>query len=284
MSREKALLLYSEHDDPIVIHLLKNQSVHSMHVDEIAPLIGSADAAWEYSDPDGSIQKVIGSQFHNKFIVNRVFSLEHTAYLKQLKTLGFTDRWAFIILKSLVERAPQAAYDTGPRGVSKSLQPLHLQWLLVREALPLLATPKFSYAFADLPPDLSNMTDPFQKSIWSFADWQVENHLPPIESKHSRFFVERPIGVPFVCYFLGAKAKLIFPKGKADVDVDLLSRYVNKFREIFRSELGEALFYLEPDGNLRFYSFSPFLYTAAEDRSFESEVIEFFSQNLSAAA
>lgn len=285
MSREKVVLIYSETEDPVVSYLTSTNSTVVLHVDEIAPLLRSADDVWSYYADEGAIQSAFGHLFEGKFVVNRIFAIAETEFLRRLQQLGFSDRWAFIILKSLISRSAWSAHDTGVRGVSKSLQPLHLQWLRVEQAMGgVVSTPKFSYAFADLPPKLSEMINPFQKSIWSFADWQEERHLPASEANYSRFFVERPVGVPVICYFFGSRTQLIFPKGGANVDLEILGCCVKKLRDIFRSEMGEALFYWEADEKLRFYSFSPYLYTAADDERFESEIISYFKENIAIAA
>jgi hypothetical protein len=272
MTTDNHLLLYSDALDPVTKELLQFGCT-AVHVDELIPYLLTKDDIWQYHRSDSPLQLHLGEQFENKYIINRVFSLENTKLLSHLKNLDFSDRWGFILLKQLGRRGARLAHDIGVRGVAKSILPLHLQWHSVNQAfLPQLKTPNFSYVFADLPADIERMTSPFQKSIWSYSDWQTEHNLPSSEANFSRFFVERPTGIPVVVYFIGDTFRVTFPKDEVAIDPASAAAFVSAFRDIFRSDVGEVLMYAESDENFLFCSFSPHLATAVGHRNFRPDL------------
>jgi hypothetical protein len=264
------VVVYSNHNDPVVGSLLKIAGVEGLHVDEISESLGDPLHIWNFSQKNAPIAKRYFPVFDQKLVINRVFTLKGTELSTGLRRLGFSDSWGNIIIKDLLKYSSKYTHDVGGRGVSMSLLPLHLQWFYADRNLKGIRTPKFAYAFGEELPDLEDLVDPFQKSIWSLFDWNEEDHLPATERNWGRFFVERPTGLPVVCYFLGEKQiEFMFPREKFDLDHGALMEAALALMKVFKSDIGELLFYREPDGSYKFYAFSPYLLTAKSADEFD---------------
>jgi hypothetical protein len=130
--------------------------------------------------------------------------------------------------------------------------------------------PKYVLAIGGEAADLSQFRDPMQKSRWSLYDWKTENHLSENEIANYFFYVERPVGIPIICHYLGDVATwLSFPRGgNPEIDMSIFDPLVKMVKSCFVSSVGEFLTFLEPNGTLRFYAFSPFLEAASGTTEF----------------
>ncbi|GFZ97792.1 hypothetical protein [Dyella caseinilytica] len=249
-----------------------------IHIDELADCIKLSpwpkvlEAQW------GDLPDL----FNGAFVFNRVFSLDGTEIRHTLNDWRCDERWFHVRLNQLLAKAGTLAHDTGVQGASRTLLPLNTQWFYVGNAQSTFKVPDFSYGFAREQPDLSRLTSPFQKSIWSISDWKVERNLSPAEENWHRFYVERPRGTPVVGYYLEDEVNIIFPSKEIHVDIASLKLLTQTVRDKFHSLLGEILFYVEDDGSYRYYAFSPFLASAANDPLFAKKFCSWIQKRFEA--
>jgi len=260
-------VLYSLKNDPLVSSLRNTLNAKLIHIDELAdwlkamqwPIIAEVD-----------FPSYISNLFENNIVVNRIFTLEDTKINDHIKELEIDERWIHIRLMKLLASARRLTHDTGVRGVSRSLLPLNTQWFQIRQANTDIRLPKFVYGMGlEIPSDFNELSAPIQKSIWSIFDWREERHISDLERNRNLFFVERPIGIPIIIHYYGEKHFCYFPKEFTTLDTNVVDRIVTICSRVFKSEFGEILLYKEEDNLLRFYSFSPYLYSAAIDVRFE---------------
>ncbi|WP_045728409.1 hypothetical protein [Xanthomonas sp. GPE 39] len=264
----KAVVLYSDRNDPIALKAMGEASseIACIHVDQLIPLFARQD--WP-KVLDMTTTADIEAVFSGAKIINRAFTLSGTELSSCLSAWGVDERWFHIRLQGLLKLGMSVSYDTGVRGVSRSLLPLNAQWFEMKRSLPDLLTPAFEYGFAYEHPDISALASPLQKSVWSLFDWKVERHLSPDEAKRHQFFVEAPNGVPFIAYFVGDTLEVFWPRERVDVDLGQVKELVNAARRVFCAETGEVLLYAE-DQSLRFYAFSPHMLSVAEEPAFQA--------------
>ncbi|WP_407473194.1 hypothetical protein ABFT91_13935 [Xanthomonas campestris pv. raphani] len=255
-------------NDPIALKALDeaNPEIACIHVDQLIPLLSRRD--WP-KVLDIATTADIEAMFAGAKIINRAFTLSGTELSSCLSAWGVDERWFHVRLQDLLKLGSRVSYDTGVRGVSRSLLPLNAQWFEMKRFLPDLSTPAFEYGFGYEHPDISALACPLQKSVWSLFDWKVERHLSPDEAKRHQFFVEAPKGVPLIACFAGDALEVFWPRERVDVDLGQVNEVVDAAKRVFCAEAGEVLLYAE-DRSLRFYAFSPHLLSVAEEPAFQS--------------
>lgn len=264
----KTVVLYSDRNDPIALKALgeASEEVACIHVDQLIPLLARQD--WPKMLDMATIAD-IEAVFAGAKIINRAFTLSGTELSSCLSAWGVDERWFHIRLQDLLKLGRSVSYDTGVRGVSRSLLPLNAQGFEMKRASPDLLTPAFEYGFGYEHPDISALASPLQKSVWSLFDWKVERHLSPDEAKRHQFFVEAPNGVPLIAYFAGDAFEVLWPRERVDVDLRQVKEVVDAAGRVFCAEAGEVLLYAE-ERSLRFYAFSPHLLSVAEEPEFQA--------------
>ena len=274
------VLLYSSPEDPVatcgLVRSSKDSDVKAIHIDELLPFFSARP--WPEILRVEAIPE-LRQVFAGARIVNRIFNLSHTQTLQYLNEHSIDERWLHIRLRKILGIGGSLSYDTGVRGVSRSLLPLNAQWFEIRRILPNLAIPEFTYAFGYEQADLTALNDPIQKSVWSLFDWKEERHLSIDEARRHQFFVERPKGVPLISYFLGKDFSAVhFPREAMTIDAARIDEINHAARSAFKSECGELLLYAEGQ-ELRFYAFSPYLSSIAATPSFERDLEEWLHSN-----
>lgn len=268
MSASPILICYSDHNDPFV-QLARQRSddgsFHLIHVDELLPYAEPVDWPEVFRI---ALPEELAEKFDTTLTINRLFNLANTDTIEKLIDWGVNERWLHIRLSSYLLRGRHLAHDLGQRGVSRCLLPLNTQWFLLNREDASIATPKFSFAMGYEAPQLDVMAHPMQKSVWSFFDWKEEQTITPLETRRHRFFVDSPTGIPVIAFYFGADVEFVFPKENTSVDRNMYERLAHTARKIFRSEAGELLTYVESDGTIRFYGFSPFLYSSRTNEKF----------------
>lgn len=253
------IVIYADPTDPVVL-AAQHASVQTLHIDELIHF--SSAQPWPEvfrMEISASVKQAV----HGARIVNRLFSLDRTAMGAMLQQSGVDLRWLHIRLHPLLALGTSLVHDTGTRGVSRSLLPLNVQWFEIKRAMPAITTPEFAYSFGYESPDLSGLEEPMQKSVWSLFDWKQESQLSEEERRRHQFHVSAPKGVPIIFWFLGNEdTGLVFPRGSAEIDQDLLLQINAAARKAFCTELGEILLYTHSN-TLRFQAYSPFLRSAA---------------------
>jgi len=268
-------LLYSDAEDPLAVSLRAHASVEAMHVDDLTGYFGKEEREIM---PSFSVPDAVRARFADKIVLNRVFNLKETGLGTRLKDWKCHEIWGHFLLRQLFADGSRLVHDTGPRGVSRTLLPLNTQWFKVSRLDDPVATPRYVYNFGGESEGLDTLREPFQKSVWSLYDWREERHLPAGEANWHRFFVEKPAGSPVLCYFfdvdrLGEDGLEIVPlRGETTADRQRILALARSLSSTFASAVGEFLFFVEDDGTLRFYAFSPYLSSAANHPAFAGHV------------
>jgi hypothetical protein len=266
------IILFSRSDDPVVQYLRAHgEGIRIFHVDELTPYLNLVEwpGIFEQHYPAEMLEAFTGAH-----VINRVFSLGGTRLKALFDSWLYHEQWAHLALAPLLDRATELSHDTGIKGASRSLLPLSTQWFLLERAVASVKTPVFAYAFGGAEPDIKEIVSPLQKSVWSLFDWRDEGHISEQERQWHRFVVDRPTGVPVICYFVNSALEeaedidFILPRGETEIDRGRFADLAQAVARIFRSELGEFLTYVEEDGALRFHAFSPGLETAAQRGEF----------------
>jgi hypothetical protein len=274
----KAVFLYSEDDDPLVREARPAARRHkNIYFISFAALSRYFEECPWPKFISATYPSEITELFKGGFIVNRVFGISS----QSLSALSVkADALAHFAIEPLIKSGIGAAHDLGPPGVSRTQLPLTSQWEIMsnykNNGIPV---PKFLYVLPGEAPDLNQFHCPMQKSVWSIFDWKEERHLSEVEKFHYRFFVEKPIGFPIVCHFLGDVAVWFsFPTGRdpngrdPKINAHAFEPFVKQATVGFKSSIGEFLTFLEPNGVIRFYAFSPILEVASETTEFSSMV------------
>ena len=192
------------------------------------------------------------------YIINRVFDLSCTEIGKRLRAFGLHENWAHTALGSVLSRAHALAHGIGPRGVSRSLLPLNVQWKLLSERVPGIKTPRFAFGFGHRMPDMSHLDKFVQKSVWSYFRWDGDSDVAEGEQQWHPFFVEQPQGIPIICSYHGDVFALSFPRGRPKADLGTFPALIHACRQLFDSRMGEILVYQE-DEILTFCACSPYM-------------------------
>lgn len=274
MSNKPVTLVYTHPNDPIFASFGRIGGTHDhvecVHIDEVLQHLSSAE--W----PEvlhASLPPTLHAKFTGAVVINRVFSFEGTLAERLAAEWSCHNAWFHSALSPLLQTASYVVHDPGLRGVSRSVLPLNTQWLRLTAVLPEQRVPKFKYFFGGELPAIDDMTDPMQKSIWSIFEWKEDRQLTPREAAWHRFFVERPVDVPVIAYYLGdGDPELIFPRTPCDLSIAAVRRVTDACREAFRSEMGEVLLYVNADGDLTFAAFSPFMNTAATAANWDAKL------------
>jgi hypothetical protein len=270
MKSSTIILLYTSEKDPVASAMRAIEGIRVMHVDDLLEHL--APTEWPVV-LGAKFPQSLCAEFESARVVNRIFTLEGTRTEETLRRWGVDERWLHIRMMDLLGRAAALSHDIGIRGVSRCLLPLNTQWFRVRKAAPDILTPSFAYGVGyEAPPDYDELTDPMQKSVWSIFDWREEQHMSESERQRNRFYVERPTGAPVVVHFYGDTHFWHFPRERFDVDPVRVQAIASTCREVFHSDCGEALLYRDNEGELRFYSFSPFMMSAALDERFGASI------------
>lgn len=270
MKSSMIILLYTSDRDPVASAMRTVEGVRAIHVDDLLEHL--APAEWPVV-LDARFPLPLRAEFESAYVVNRVFTLEGTRTEEALRRWAVDERWLHIRMMDLLAGAAGLSHDIGIRGVSRCLLPLNTQWFRVRKASAGIATPSFAYGVGyEAPPDYGDLKDPMQKSVWSIFDWRQEQHMSESERQRNRFYVERPTGIPVVVHFYGDTYFWHFPKERSDVDPTCIQTIAQTCRKVFHSDCGEVLLYQDEGGELRFYSFSPFMMSAALDDRFGASV------------
>jgi hypothetical protein len=139
--------------------------------------------------------------------------------------------------------------------------PLNLQWKLMNDAVPALATPKFFYGFGAVEAPVDDYRDPLWKSNFELYDWRRSEAL---QVQLHPFVVDKPRGEPVVAYFVGDRSATFRATDFGSLSPALHDRLVTTLdavRKTFAAEMGEVLFYASEEGPV-FAAFSHYLKTA----------------------
>lgn len=276
---DKYVAVYSDSTDPL-IRVLEDIGVLALHVDELLAHITKAE--WPILISTSYTPAII-QLFDRKTVFNRVFSFNNTEFGHRLEEWGYPYAWGHVALRSLYLHAKSLIHDTGERGVSKCMLPLNTQWWAMSDRGG-FAVPKFLYAFGTTEPDLTGFADPIRKSIWSIHEWGGEASLSGPEGVWHPFYVERPAGTPVMCSFLGSDVRLAFPRGSIGVPIEKFVELARIARNIFCSEIGEILTFVEGNGTIRFYAFSPTMSSFVDQPDFEERLSSFMRTEIEGVA
>lgn len=273
------LAIYSDAADPL-IRVLENVGVLTLHVDELLAHVTRAEWPILLST---SYTPAIVRLLDHKTVFNRVFSFNNTEYGHRLDEWGYPHAWGHLALRPLYLHARSLIHDTGERGVSRCMLPLNTQWSAVSNHSE-FAVPKFLYAFGTTEPDLTGFAHPIRKSIWSIHEWGEEVTLNGPEGVWHPFYVERPVGTPVMCSFLGPDVRLAFPRNSTDAPIEKFIELARVARILFCSEIGEILTFVEEDGTIRFYAFSPTMSSFVDLPDFEGRLSSFMRTEIEGVA
>jgi hypothetical protein len=258
----KTVVIYSNQSDPIAEILSDRLNVKTYHIDDLSDFIDFDE--WPNVVTTRFGEK-IKSEFKGAQVVNRLFTLHDTAMSKRLTELVYREEWAHVALSPLLSSASSLVHDTGVKGISRCLLPLNSQWLFIGDRG--IDVPTYVYSFGGSAPDLSNIKDPMQKSIWSLHDWREEKNFGPDNVNWHPFYVERPTGTPVLCNFIRDDVNIVVLRGATDKGVDDFRPMAKIVSQVFRSQMGEFLTYVESDGTIRFYAFTPTLHASVQQDS-----------------
>jgi len=254
------IVIHSDPEDVVAALLGDVQGVSVIHLDELTRSWCVREA--EVIEPvlEQSIPSLCSA-----YIINWVFELSRTEIGLRLRAFGLHENWAHAALGSVLARAHALAHGIGPRGVSRSLLPLNVQWKLLSGRIPGIKTPQFAFGFGHRMPDISHLEKFVQKSVWSYFRWNGDSDVAEDEQQWHPFFVEQPQGIPIVCSYHGEAFALSFPRGWPEVDLGAFPGLVSACRELFDSRMGEILVYQE-DEILTFCACSPYMAGVGELR------------------
>lgn len=254
------IVIHSDPEDVVAAVLGDVQGVSVIHLDELT-------RSWCVQE--GEIIEPVLEQsipsLWSAYIINRVFDLSRTEIGKRLREFGLHENWAHAALGSVLSRAHALAHGVGPRGVSRSLLPLNVQWKLLSGRIPSIKTPQFAFGFGHRMPDMSHLEKFVQKSVWSYFRWNGDSDVAEGEQQWHPFFVEQPQGTPIMCSYHGEAFSLNFPRGRPALDLGAFPALVSACRELFDSRMGEILVYQE-DESLTFCACSPYMAGVGELR------------------
>ncbi|HGM7320900.1 TPA: hypothetical protein ACKQCD_002034 [Stenotrophomonas maltophilia] len=247
------IVIHSDPEDVVATELRDVEGVSVIHLDELTQ-------SWCVQEAE-IIEPVVETSIPNMwsaYIINRVFDLSCTEIGKRLRAFGLHENWAHTALGSVLSRAHALAHGIGPRGVSRSLLPLNVQWKLLSERVPGIKTPRFAFGFGHRMPDMSHLDKFVQKSVWSYFRWDGESDVAEGEQQWHPFFVEQPQGIPIICSYHEDVFALSFPRGRPKADLGTFPALIHACRELFDSRMGEILVYQE-DEILTFCACSPYM-------------------------
>jgi hypothetical protein len=247
------IVIHSDPEDVVATELRDVEGVSVIHLDELTQ-------SWCVQEAE-IIEPVVETSIPNMwsaYIINRVFDLSCTEIGKRLRAFGLHENWAHTALGSVLSRAHALAHGIGPRGVSRSLLPLNVQWKLLSERVPGIKTPRFAFGFGHRMPDMSHLDKFVQKSVWSYFRWDGDSDVAEGEQQWHPFFVEQPQGIPIICSYHGDVFALSFPRGRPKADLGTFPALIHTCRELFDSRMGEILVYQE-DEILTFCACSPYM-------------------------
>lgn len=247
------IVIHSDPEDVVAAVLGDVRGVSVIHLDELT-------RNWRVQEAE-IIEPVLGKSVPSvcyAYIINRVFDLSCTEIGKRLRTFRLHENWAYTALGSVLSRAHALAHGIGPRGVSRSLLPLNVQWKLLSERIPDIKTPRFAFGFGHRMPDMSHLENFVQKSVWSYFRWNGDSDVAEGEQQWHPFFVEQPQGIPIICSYHGEAFALSFPRGRPKADLGDFPALVHACRDLFDSRMGEILVYQE-DESLTFCACSPYM-------------------------
>lgn len=166
------IVIHSDPEDVVAAVLGDVRGVSVIHLDELT-------RNWRVQEAE-IIEPVLGKSVPSvcyAYIINRVFDLSCTEIGKRLRTFRLHENWAYTALGSVLSRAHALAHGIGPRGVSRSLLPLNVQWKLLSERIPDIKTPRFAFGFGHRMPDMSHLENFVQKSVWSYFRWNGDSDV-----------------------------------------------------------------------------------------------------------
>lgn len=257
------IVIHSDPEDVVAAVLGDVRGVSVIHLDELT-------RNWRVQEA-GIIEPVLEKSIPSmcsSYIINRVFDLSCTEIGKRLRTFRLHENWAYTALGSVLSRAHALAHGIGPRGASRSLLPLNVQWKLISERIPEIRTPQFAFGFGHRMPDMSHLDKFVQKSVWSYFRWNGDSDVVEGEQQWHPFFVEQPQGTPIICSYHGEAFTLSFPKGRPKADLGVFPALVYACRELFDNRMAEILVYQE-DESLTFCACSPYMAGVGELRERE---------------
>lgn len=262
----RVVVLHSDMADPIAEVLSDAEVVTCIHIDQIAEhwCVGAGLVPLLCNYPDSLV-----SMFQGAIVVNRVFGFGNSRAGFYLEDAGLHVQWGYMALRPLLRVAASIAHGNDCRGVTRALLPLNIQWYAMANACPEISYPEFAFGFGRVMPPLDHLYDPMQKSLWSYFSWKEERNLSDDERNWHRFFVERPVGTPVICFFHGRQVDFKFPYGEPiDVDRAIYRRVAQAASEVFESRMGEILMYVPQGRPPQFCAFSPYMANAVRTPGF----------------
>ncbi len=177
----RTVVIYSDLQDPVALQALSSPQleISCVHVDQMIPLLTRRD--WPEVLELAPTAEVEGV-FKDAWIINRVFILTGTKLLACLQEWGVNERWFHIRLQKILSLGSAASYDTGVRGVSRSLLPLNAQWLEIKRSLTDLATPDFKEGIDMVFSDLNHSPENIQSLLGAFIPQMRETSSIFIDS------------------------------------------------------------------------------------------------------
>nr|WP_313270524.1 hypothetical protein [Stenotrophomonas geniculata] len=256
--KNSIVVLHSDDQDAVAVALRDVRDVTVIHLDQLTSL-------WTIREATPIVAAPLARKpmLHAGYVINRVFDISRCDIGMKLRKCGLHENWAHAALGSLLVGAATLAHGIGTRGVSKSLLPLNVQWMLISGLVSDIRVPPFAFGFGHRMPDTSHLKDPVQKSVWSYFKWDGTSDVEEGEEQWHPFFVERPEGVPVVCSYHGDAVDLEFPRGAVSIGAGVITSLVAACRETFDSRIGEILFYVQGT-TITFCAFSPYLATLGD--------------------
>lgn len=261
------VVLYSNPYDPVADVLSRAGVATCFHTDSLVKYFERG----EWPLPIRATFPIeVRTHFQGANIFNRIFSHDGTALADILAQWQLHTLWGDRLLTELVLSGASRWHDVSIRGVSRSCLPLNTQWFLLANRTSRIVFPKFVYGFGRVLPDLHDFHDPMQKSIWSLFDWREEHHLDMSDRDWHKFFVDRPVGTPVVCFFVDESLGFAFPRDRVEVDHSLYEDIVGHVSTVFQSRMGEFLTYVDDQGQVTFCAFSPLMRSAHHSGALEA--------------
>ena len=217
-------------------------------------------------DTDSSLR----ARLEDVSICNRVVGVsDETALILDSHTEVLKRNMVLAAFARILSVAPKVWGAVEPYPASQLL-PLNLQWRMIDKLATNFATPRFEYAFGGEVPNTSGFRQPLWKDPFELYNWESGEQ----EKSSVHFVVEKPRGNPAIVYFVGTCAEVFaLPsfENAANSIRSLLVDVVPMLRQVFRTFMGEALFFVD-DSHVVFAALSRYLKTATNHSRFKELV------------
>lgn len=247
-------LLYSQFSPDAITQSALRVSEHARNMQALCVEEGIQQGKW-HMDAAGrftlSLPEALQGPFRNgSYLLNRAFIYDESLQVSTefpLKVVQLETECAF---RRLIDSAEQASARTGLYALCGDYLPLYLQWKRVQTLDLPIVTPRYDYAFGNLPPATDGFANTIYKSPFDLRSWKPNE--PPQRDWHT-FVVERPAGVPVVATVINNT--VLLNKALEQDSEQLLHTASRLISQLFGTAFGEVLFFADDD-KLTFAAFS----------------------------